>query len=343
MTRKFELTIDSNYVPEWTVQDAIRELFQNAIDQGDWSWTYQNGLLVLHNEDAALTPESLLLGNTSKRDDSSKIGQYGEGYKIACLVLVRAGLTVRIHTGDQVWTPVLQASTKWDAKLLTFFVTPAPLRQNLLVTVDGITQEQWEMVEHTNLYVCPYPVLTTTQYGQILSTPGRVFVNGLWVCDYPEYSYSYNFKPQYLRLGRDRQLVSDFDLRWLASRMWSTCETHADTIIELLARDSADVRYIREVGPTFMLSLIAYQYFINEHGEDAIPVSNQKEFDNAKSTHKPVIVNETYKNLLLACSMFKLPEGFFDNKLKRWQRKYGHMLDEEATEELEKIIESRWL
>lgn len=30
---KFELTISTNYVPDWTYVEALRELFQNALDQ----------------------------------------------------------------------------------------------------------------------------------------------------------------------------------------------------------------------------------------------------------------------------------------------------------------------
>lgn len=32
MASKYELTISTNYVPDWTYIEAFRELFQNAID-----------------------------------------------------------------------------------------------------------------------------------------------------------------------------------------------------------------------------------------------------------------------------------------------------------------------
>ena len=37
--RKYELSISADYVPEWGTTEAIREFFQNSIDEIDISFT----------------------------------------------------------------------------------------------------------------------------------------------------------------------------------------------------------------------------------------------------------------------------------------------------------------
>ena len=102
---KIELTISPNYVPTWTYLDAVRELFQNALDQEEqnpenvmrWSYDEDALSLTISNAHSTLSIASLLLGQTSKADDKSTIGQFGEGYKIATLVLLREGKTITFY------------------------------------------------------------------------------------------------------------------------------------------------------------------------------------------------------------------------------------------------------
>src|SRR5699024_10412128 len=74
---------------------------------------------------------------------------------------------------------------------------------------------------------------------------GKVYVNGLYVCDYEDYRYGYDFNPSELELDRDRKLVSDFDLKYLSSKMWNKQDEElTDLIVEMLEQGVADVRYV---------------------------------------------------------------------------------------------------
>ena len=70
--KKMELSLASDYVPGWTIVDAVRELFQNAVDQevqcpdNTASWEYSDGTLRICNKKSTLTTKSLLLGSTTK-------------------------------------------------------------------------------------------------------------------------------------------------------------------------------------------------------------------------------------------------------------------------------------
>lgn len=100
---KYELTISTGYVPSWTYVEAVRELFQNAIDNerinpdNKMLFEYKMGKLSICNKTSKLTLDSLLIGNSTKRDDERTIGEHGEGYKIAIMILLREGKNVTVY------------------------------------------------------------------------------------------------------------------------------------------------------------------------------------------------------------------------------------------------------
>ena len=95
--RKIELTITPNYVSDWNFQDAVRELIQNGTDQQTLdpknvfgiSYDEQENILQLSNSESTLEINTLLLGCSTKSNNTDTVGQFGEGYKIAALVLNR--------------------------------------------------------------------------------------------------------------------------------------------------------------------------------------------------------------------------------------------------------------
>lgn len=316
--QKIELTVSPGYVPGWTIVDAVRELFQNAIDQEkqcpgndmDWGFEYKNesGTLTISNKTSVLTPQSLLLGQTTKASDSSTIGQFGEGYKIATLVLLRNGKNITFYNygAREVWRPRFVKSRKFGTDILTFFIEKAgsfwtsPSNADLTIEVGGITKEEFGEIVQSNLYMRDdYKIVESTQYGNVIDIPGKVFVNGLLVCDYEPYKYGYNFKPEYIRLDRDRKMVSDFDLRWMASKVWSSTKSD-DIVIELLEQGAADVAYISDVytSHTCYWRDVAASRFKEVYGPEAIPITSQEELDAVPQGYKGIIVPSTYNAMI---------------------------------------------
>lgn len=311
--RKIELTIASDYVPDWTIVDAIRELFQNALDQeaqnpaNKASWSYAGGTFTISNKSSALTAESLLLGSTTKAGDNRTIGQFGEGYKIATLVLLRNQKTVTIYNYGlrEVWRPRFVQSRRFGVPILTFFIdkeypwSKVP-DNDLTIEVSGITDAEWcNQVVPTNLPLQPaYGIEDFTEYGEALADAehaGMVFVNGLYVCTYKPYKFGYNFKPGHLNLDRDRKLVSDFDLKWLSSQFWS----NNPRAVELAAEGIEDVAYLSSMlRKNHNLPKEAFELFRLVHGPHAVPVSTQVEADRVPPGYKPIIVSEDYKRLI---------------------------------------------
>ncbi len=356
---KIELTIASDYVPDWTIVDAIRELFQNALDQeaqnpaNKASWSYDGGTFKISNRSSALTAETLLLGSTTKADDNRTIGQFGEGYKIATLVLLRNQKTVTIYNYGlrEVWRPRFVQSRRFGVPILTFFIdkeypwSKVP-DNDLTIEVSGITDAEWyDQVVPTNLHLQPaYGIEDFTEYGEALADAehaGLVFVNGLYVCEYKPYKFGYNFKPGNLKLDRDRKLVSDFDLRWLASKFW----INNPRVIDFIEQGLADVSYVSDMswyGSPVKLSNEALERFRLVHGSHAVPVTTQEEADKVPHGYKPVIVSSNYKNLITRNPAYEEPEDdSIDplDKLQQWFDSIEDNLTDEQQDQFNEIME----
>lgn len=355
---KIELTLAPTYVPSWTCVDAIRELFQNALDQeaqnpenkASWEYSDDKHELVIRNAKSKLEAASLLLGQTSKAGDKSTIGQFGEGYKIATLVLLREGKNVVFYNYGikEVWRPRFVKSRRFGTSILTFFTEKKPIWEripsaDLEIVIEGITPEEYsEEIVPSNLHLRDdYKVLEETEYGNVIDLPGKVFVNGLFVCDYEPYTYGYDFKPESIRLDRDRKMVNDFDLRWMASKMWSTCKD-TDKVLEMITEGKADVAYLDSVSYTTSWRDLAAENFKSVYGPEAIPVTSQEELDEVPTGYKGVVVNENYSSLVRGSSSFIMPtldERSAVDDLQDWYDSIKHKLDSDEQEQFEAIME----
>ena len=198
-----EYPISSNYVSAWTVQDATRELLQNAMDSGEW--LLDAGSLI---NKGTLRPEHFLLG-CSEKAASNAIGQFGEGLKLALLVLARNGYTVDISSGDAHYTAEVRDSTQWPGQqVLCIDSTEGNSYEPGYTRVQTNPALDWEA-----------NVLPNPEGYRILRDNTKLYVKGLYVCDLQHFKHGYNFHPGYITLGRDRNVVSDFDLAYEASRM----------------------------------------------------------------------------------------------------------------------------
>lgn len=151
----YELTLTPNYVSDWTFNDALRELIQNGTDQEvlDKENKFQiiyNGkekTLRLVNQKSVLKINTLLLGRSSKANNEDTVGQFGEGYKIAALVLNRLGKTFTIYNNEkgEIWESRFKNSEKWLEKILAFYVYKHDTdNSGLCIEVGNVTHEEYE-------------------------------------------------------------------------------------------------------------------------------------------------------------------------------------------------------
>lgn len=86
--KKYELSLSRNYVSSWGIEEAIRELLQNAKDSSGEDVIdidKSSGTITITNKNTSIPSSTLLLGNTSKKDDLDKIGQFGGGVQTSII------------------------------------------------------------------------------------------------------------------------------------------------------------------------------------------------------------------------------------------------------------------
>lgn len=315
MGSKYELTIDTNYVSDWNIAQAVRELFQNSVDSevqnpgntSYWKYDEDTQKLYIGNKYSVLNVETLLLGVSTKTNDNTTIGQFGEGYKIATVVLLRTNhpITFYNYGAKEVWTTKLVKSRRFNGRLVpTFYVDKKyPWQKvpdnNLTIVVENVTSEDYKLICDyiLSLHTDIGDTIDCGRFGTILLNPelrGKVFVSGLYVCTNERLNYGYNIKPVFLQLDRDRKTVDTFNLLWTTSRMWVENQERAEFIEMLYGEDTPpDISYIGSLCSTDSIDPTVLDKFLATYGPDAIPVTSQEDYDLVLSMGgHPVFVNK---------------------------------------------------
>jgi hypothetical protein len=295
MTRVYDLPLARDYVKHWGLPEAIRELIQNAIDSDSpLEYSFVGRVFEITSRYTTLDAKTLVLGSTSKSGDETKIGSFGEGYKLALLVLTRLGYPVRVLNGDKLWTPAFVHSEMFGCDVLRITEEELGGNQGLTFQVMGLHHEDTNRIQQSCLFMQP-PMTDVigTKYGSILpSRPGMLYVGGLLVTT-TDLDYGYDINPEHIKLERDRQTVADWDLLWLVKNMWLDTQRWAE-LATMMEKEVPDMKHIQFDCPE-ILKEVCYRKF-KEANPGAIAVSSQRELDAAvaKGMVKTVYVGGSY-------------------------------------------------
>jgi hypothetical protein len=314
--KRFELSLSPKYVPNWTVFDAIREIFQNALDQeksnpeNKMSFCFDSSKqqLTISNRKAKLDVSTLLLGNTNKQENEELIGSFGEGYKLAILVLIRSGYPVIIYNKQarEIWRPKIIKSRRYNSDLLVIDIETflfSDKESNLDFNISGLSSNDLKIISELNLHFLStkYNKINTTK-GEILTDKdmkGKLFINGLFLTNDSchELTYGYNIEPKYIKTNRDRTTVNTFDIQYLTSSMWAdVTKTNKKELLKLLTQDACDTKYLYCHNKDIVFNEDIYEQFKLKYGPQAIPAVNQEEVEKLRvllPMSIPIISNKT--------------------------------------------------
>jgi hypothetical protein len=328
-----ELPISMDYVPGWGLHEALRELLQNSTDRAKEGFkdvvTYdvEERVFMVGNRDTKLERNTLILGNTTKKD-KSYIGKYGEGYKLAFIVLLRLGYKVIINNQDERWTPRIRKSKKFGCDILVVDIEKIiSASKNLLIRIEGIAPEDYHGYINYNLNMQTEYSKEVVSKGEILLETrhqGMVFVGGLYVCTMQGENlfYGYNFNPGEIPLDRDRSSVRSFDLTWATSQMVADMkEGYDEKLIELLKEDAEDISYIMDhsdnEGRIKRVGRKAYDAF-KEKNPGFIPVGSISDEEDIKKCYEGIKVRHVPEQLAKAMKKteaYKVDLANFEEKI----------------------------
>lgn len=300
--------ISENYIKDWTLEDAYREILQNFIDYGDYNIDINaketSDFISIGNTFNPNSTDLLIIGESNK--ENNKIGKYGEGLKMAALVLLRNGYSLAIYTNtfsakfviiDNPTTTIrtlgVELSNPYDGKQVNSFDLRFSAPRN-------------SFQAYTETLIKPEDLLHTREgHGSIVNREkGNLYVGGLFVCKLAKLNYAYNLLPKNIELDRDRKVPRDFQVKWDISKIQETYEEF-DRVGK-----SEDVTY----------STIPDSYIPNY-----IPkISNGKvtfvtKVKNENGNDEEVEVSDRYKQQLMSESFFRKMviklTGFITNSL----------------------------
>lgn len=323
--KSIKLTMAKTYVSDWGFWEATRELVQNALDHKDKTgesisvgYHRPTKKLLITSTDCKLELSSLVLGVSTKADDDSVRGQFGEGYKLALLVLVRLGLDVKIYNQDEVWVPCFEYDKELDTELLTVKIYSNDTRsKSVIFSIGEATKSMAAKIKNRLIIHRDKSVGFKTDYGTILTEErfkGKIFAGGLYVST-PELDleHGFDFDPQHVTLGRDRGLIDSFNIQWLASKMWLSIKEDDTTALTEAVNSIYTGRsgsgYIGNFGNrNRQITETVANKFYSEHAATAIPVTTEEESKRALTDYDnaiPVIVNTSVKRVVEESDKYK--------------------------------------
>lgn len=325
----------SEYLPKWGIKEALREIYQNFLDYGD----YEEEVVIadnlatikLTNAWAPANLEYLRIGN-SKKDNPNAIGHHGEGLKMAFLILLREGFESMIFTNRYAVYPGWYGDKEigncfcfnyeihdmYEAQYTLEFSCPADqfkeFKNNLLTDIDIVYSDSY--------------------FGDIVDRdPGNLYSGRLFVAQLEGLSRAYNIHPRHLPLDRDRCAPRSFDVEYATSKI---LEASKKLTVKDISGKHSDTRYIDKVPENILPAIKARR------------VGNDIQFTVKDETGKDTIIQHAgMQEHLKSHSMFAKAIAGIKRYLAKQLGVYDlliafkekHNLSAEAKQDLDVILE----
>ena len=214
---KFPITLD--YVSDWRAWEVVRELATNALDSdpGFRMGQTEDGTLWIEDGGDNLAIRHLLFGVSEKGPNA--VGQFGEGLKLALLVLTRMGLTAHIYSGGQhLWNEPAEMQGEQVFKVV-WEAADQP-RQGTRIEIPN-----WPHATFEERFLRPGDprIIYTDPFGRSILEQEcpDLFVRGVWVQRARgEYAFGYNLTD--VSMNRDRGVVDAWQANWEIGKLWAS-------------------------------------------------------------------------------------------------------------------------
>jgi len=218
--------ISPDYVKSWTPVRGLCELIANALDEdNDATVAWADGVLRIADDGPGIPEEGLILGYSTKTN--AQIGQFGEGKKLACLILARSpGVgVVRCETVGYGFVPTVErrrllgglipSLSEQGAEVLVYNLYRTDRTRGTVITVECPQELADEAIGRFRALSEPgYAPPAMPGTCVLTGDPGRVWIGGVLVTTVPGFLASYDLPLDDKALqNRDRTVIEAGALR----------------------------------------------------------------------------------------------------------------------------------
>ncbi|MCL0092217.1 ATP-binding protein [Dehalococcoidia bacterium] len=221
----------STWRQEWGMWSAIRDVVQNSLDEAEsYTWGFDEKGLWIKDQGQGVQVADFLLGPPRTKPPHAR-GRFGEGMKIAALVMLREGYAVKIDTvGREVWMIFLKQEINGTAEVLAAMWRPNGRPVGTRFHIIGYFGDDYkwnfavnipkEFIIHEGPSQLFEPI---RRFNQLISSPsGKIYARDIYMREITS-PYSYNLWG--FEMAPDRhgpKLESDM---WVdMGRLWATCK-----------------------------------------------------------------------------------------------------------------------
>ena len=245
--------ISPEYVKGWTVEKAVREILQNYLDsrkefncKGKVEW--KDGMGIAKDNGPGLELKHLALGVSEK--GSKTIGKYGEGLKLALLVMAREGRQVEIWTRGMIISPEIRFDENYQTDIMVLNIKHLPKGSGHKGTTIKFACSKKELEAGKSYFLhfithSPNNEFTWVEKDRISWPGGHIYVNGARVGTIPNALFSYHLEEEMVGdIGnRDREVVDrdavERAVRQILAR--SRASKVADEILRAVIQQERDI------------------------------------------------------------------------------------------------------
>ena len=217
--KKLPYPMTMDYVPEWGEWEIIRELTSNAKDTGaDYKVYREDNNLIIEDNGNGLKIRQLLFGVSEKEGVDNAIGQFGEGLKLAMLVLTRMGNVCEVFSGDLYITNDSEMLEDADREI---FVLKYCKTEEIFAGTKVVIHD-WESGDYQEQFIHSDDEKIIVQIknskNSILTSGSGLFVKGVFTQDLPYHEFGYDVEDA--NMNRDRSTVGDYEINARIANIW---------------------------------------------------------------------------------------------------------------------------
>lgn len=290
---KITYPISKNYVEGWTYIDAGREILANAIDSSRDGQKakiyYKDGYCVVSDNGIGIDKKNFVIGNSQKQN--SEIGMFGEGLKLACLVMARENRDMSIETKGFNYSPMLEENEEFNTEIFCIKFVENKKTDGTTIKFKA-TEEEVEAIKALFIDFKEHlDVLSYENLDVILNEKNNVYVKGLKSANINT-MFSYNVQDKNIVNTRDRNHIDEDKFNDILCEFYNNT-TDKKIMTEFLTKWKED-KYLHEykliISPSFK-NLELWKEVVSENYDKACLSYSEEDNWIAKSAGYEVLSN----------------------------------------------------